>query len=62
MRKISLLAAAATVIPACVAAWLAYATHAYVDAAADARIDPIRIMVEARDLPVEIVVDFSTVH
>jgi hypothetical protein len=62
MRKINSLAAAAAIIPACVAAWLASATHAHVDAAADARIDPMRIMVEARDLPVEIVVDFSTVN
>jgi hypothetical protein len=61
MRNISLLATAA-VIPACVAAWLASATHARVDAAAEVRIDPMRIMVEARDLPVAVVVDFSTVH
>jgi hypothetical protein len=61
MRKISSLAAVATVIPACVAAWLATATPA-TDAAAEARIDPMRIMVGARDLPVELVVDFSTVY
>ena len=59
MRKIVLFAAAAAVMPACVGAWLASSTHARVDAAVDARIDPMRTMVEARDLPVEFVVDFS---
>jgi len=62
MRKISSLAVAAAVIPACVATWLASSTHPYADAAADARIDPMRIMVEARDLPVALVVDFTTVN
>jgi hypothetical protein len=61
MPKIGLSATAA-VIPACVGAWLASATHAGVDAAVQARIDPMRIMVEARALPVERFVDLSTVE
>ena len=60
MPKIGLFAAAGAVILACVGVWLASSTHARVDAAMDARIDPMRIMVEARDLPIELVVDFST--
>jgi hypothetical protein len=63
MPKIGLLTVAAAVILAGAGAWLASSTHARVDAAAaDARIDPMRMMVEARDLPVAILVDFSTVE
>jgi hypothetical protein len=61
MRKIGLLAAAAAVSLACMGAWLASSTHARVDAAAHAaRVDPMRIMAEARDLPVELFVDLSS--
>lgn len=60
MRKIGLFAAAAAVILGSAGAWLASSTHARVDAVAEARIDPMRIMAEAHDLPVELVVDFST--
>jgi hypothetical protein len=59
MLKIGLLATAAVIL-ACVGAWLASSTHAGVDAAVQARIDPMRIMAEARNLPVEVFVDLST--
>ena len=57
MPKIGLLVAAAAVGLACVGAWLVSVTHARVEAVVDARIDPMRIMAEARELPVELVVE-----
>ena len=52
--------AAVVVSLACVGAWIASATPARLDVAVDARIDPMWIMAGALDLPVEIVVDLST--
>jgi hypothetical protein len=57
MHKIGWFAAAATLSLVCVGARIASTTSAHVDAAVDVRIDAMRIMAEARDLPVEIVVD-----
>jgi hypothetical protein len=59
MRKIVFLAAAAAVSLAGVGAWLASSTHARVVPTADVRIDPMWIMAQARDIPVELVVDLS---
>jgi hypothetical protein len=58
MRKIRWFAAVAVSV-ACVGAWIISAPQARLDMAVDARIDPMRIMADARDLPVEIVVDLS---
>jgi hypothetical protein len=60
MHKIVFLAAAAAVSLAGVGAWLASATHARVSSTADVRIDPMWIMTQARDIPVEFVVDLSS--
>jgi hypothetical protein len=59
MRKIRWFTAVAVSV-ACVGAWIIPAPQAGLDMAGDARIDPMRIMADARDLPVEIVVDLST--
>jgi hypothetical protein len=58
MRKIRWFAAVAVSL-ACVGIWIISATQARLDVAVDARIDPVRIMADARDLPVEIVIDLS---
>jgi hypothetical protein len=62
MPKIGWFAAATAVTLVCVGARIASTTDAHVDATVNARIDAMRIMVEARDLPVELVVDFSTFY
>jgi cobalamin biosynthesis protein CobD/CbiB len=61
MHKIGWFAAAAALSLMFVGARIASTTYAHVDAV-EARIDAMRIMVEARDLPVELVVDFSTFY
>jgi hypothetical protein len=58
MHKIRWIAAVAASL-ACVGIWIISATQARLDVAVDARIDPMRIMADARDLPVEIVIDLS---
>jgi hypothetical protein len=59
MRKIRWFTAVAVSV-ACVGAWIISAPQARLDMAVDARIEPVRTMADARELPVEIVVDLST--
>ena len=61
MRKISLFAVAAALILAGVGAWATSATQARVEPAAEAGVDPSRIMMNAKDLPAEEFVDYSVV-
>jgi hypothetical protein len=63
MRKIGLFAVAAALIVAGVGAWVATTTQARVIAPIGVRaaIDPLQIMMNARDLPTEEFIDYSFV-
>jgi hypothetical protein len=63
MRKIGLVAAAAALIVAGVGAWVATTSQARVIApiGVKAAIDPLQIMMTARNLPTEEFVDYSFV-
>jgi hypothetical protein len=63
MRKIGLFAVAAALMVAGVGAWVATTTQARVIAPIGARaaIDPLQIMMNARNLPTEDFVDYSFV-
>ena len=63
MRKITLFAVAAAFIVAGVGAWVATTTQARVIAPIGARaaIDPLQVMMNARELPTEEFIDYSFV-
>ncbi len=63
MRKIGLFAVAAALIVAGVGAWVATTTEARVIAPIGVRaaIDPLQIMMNARNLPTEEFIDYSFV-
>ena len=63
MRKITLFAVAAAFVVAGVGAWVATTTQARVIAPIGARaaIDPLQVMMNARELPTEEFIDYSFV-
>ena len=61
MRKISLFAVAAALILAGIGAWASSSSQARVERAAEAGVDPSRIMLNAKELPAEEFVDYSLV-
>lgn len=61
MRKISLFAIAAALILAGVGAWATSSTYARLETPAEASVDPLAMMKNARDLPTAEFVDYSFV-
>ncbi len=61
MRKIYLFVVAATLILAGVGAWTTSTTQTRVAAPPGVRIDPSRMMMNAKDLPTPRVVDYSVI-
>ena len=61
MRKISVFAVAAGLMLAGVGAWATSTTQARIEAPAGARLDPLEIMMNAKDLPSAHYDDYSLV-
>ena len=59
--KIALFAVPAIVIPAGIAVWTASSTQARLETAPEVRIDPFKIMMNPKELPVENFIDYSFV-
>jgi hypothetical protein len=60
MRKISLVAAIASMLVG-VGIWATSTTRARIDVPVGAQIDPLQIMTNKRDLPVERYVDYTVI-
>jgi hypothetical protein len=61
MRKLSLFAVVMTLVPAGTGAWIAAITQTNILSPVPAQVDPLQIMMDARSLPTERVVDYSLV-
>ena len=61
MRKVCPFAVAAALISAGVAGWVGSATYARVPAPAEAAVDPLQLMMNAKDLPTAEFVDHTFV-
>ena len=61
MRKICPFAVAAALILAGVAGWVGSATYARVPAPAEAAVDPLQLMMNAKDLPAAEFADYTFV-
>ena len=61
MRKIGLVAAAIALMFAAVGSWASLTTSARVESSAGARIDPLQMMADSKNLPVAHYDDYSLV-
>ena len=61
MRKLSFFAIVMTLLSAGTSAWIGGTTQTSVLSPAHAQIDPLQLMIDARSLPTERVVDYSLV-